>query len=91
MSDGFEVAPQLPVVDVTPRIILETADIQVGALQALHPACVVLCQPTQIRFLLELAQIQYDRNLLNNPPPHFLEVDRPLFKAIEILENVVDI
>ncbi len=33
----------------------------------------------------------YDRELLNNPPPHFLEIDRPLFKGIEILEHNFDI
>ncbi|MAG54945.1 MAG: hypothetical protein CMJ83_01510 [Planctomycetes bacterium] len=34
--------------------------------------------------------IEYDRDLLNNPPPHFLEIDRPLFKGVEVLENLVD-
>lgn len=31
--------------------------------------------------------IEYDRSLLNRPPPHFLAVERPLFKGIEILEG----
>jgi len=35
--------------------------------------------------------INYDRSLLNNPPPFFLDLERPLFKAVEILENSVDI
>lgn len=35
--------------------------------------------------------IEYDRELLNKPPPHFLEIDRPMFKAVEIVENLVDL
>jgi hypothetical protein len=34
--------------------------------------------------------IVYDRTLLHNPPPHFLEVDRPVFRAVEILETVIE-
>lgn len=35
--------------------------------------------------------MEYDRTLLNTPPPHFLEIDRPMFKGVEIVENLVDV
>jgi hypothetical protein len=31
--------------------------------------------------------IRYDWDLLNNPPPHFLSIDRPMFRGIEIVQD----
>lgn len=30
---------------------------------------------------------RYDWNLLDNPPPHFLAIDRPMFRGIEIVQD----